>query len=78
MKGVLKNGDNRDEEKWVEGERWRWDQQPEVERGILGLDSEFSMESLKVQGLGIKPTQIQILVLLCDSGQKTAFMSHSL
>lgn len=71
MKGVLKNGDNRDEGKWVEGARWRCDQELEVGRGILGLDSEFSMESLKVHGLGIRPTQIQMLVLLCDSGQKT-------
>lgn len=50
----------------------------EVGRGILVLSSEFSMESLKVHGLGIRPTQIEILVPLCDSGQKAAFLSHSL
>lgn len=72
MKGILKNGDNRDERKWVEGARWRWDQELEVGRGIWGLGSEFSMESFKVYGLGIRSTQIQILVLLCDSEQKTS------
>lgn len=71
VKGVLKNGDNRDEGKWVEGARCRWDQELEVGRGILRLGSGFSMGSLKIHGLGIRPTQTQVLVLLCDSGQKT-------